>query len=1081
MILHRKIRSMPGGAGNYGDYLAKLGEQAREKDGPDLGSYYSKNEAVRGMWQGELAKKWGIEGKEILPGDKIFAALNDGLDPKGKPLGQRTIKERKPTFTQAFTACRRELGRKPTEEEARAKLATMNSEGPIRFYDFTSSVPKALSIAIVTCNDEALRKLVQDSYKTAVAEELAKLAARRVRDEGALPDARETTGSAICGFFPHDLSRDGIDPNFHMHACFANVVETPDGTRYALEAADMAKAKNLADAKAMSAIAMGAKKLGYELEIEKDARGNVVRWDIAGISRKARERMSGQHKKIEAAIAEYERRNGFKPSRKEEDLLQRREAEKMRKNSREVMTPEIRSQQIARLGDEWRGVTAVVSAAMAKRAKPPRANERREREEAEKAVASALRHLEERLQIWPRHVLESEALKASFGKAGPLEISRAVDSALAAEQGAVLVDRRDGEPDLMRAVSTPGAVRREFYSLDRIAANAGTCQPLAKFTPSPKHSAEQNAAVRAICETRDRVICVEGAAGTGKTHTMKYARTMLEKAGQEVLVIAPTRAAANIWKQDGFQATTIASYLRSATHPNPKYRRQHAGKTIFCDESGMVSGKAGCQILRLAEAENLNQRIALIGDHRQSHSVEAMNWLGVLLAHSPELAKSRVKLSEIRRQRFKPYREAVAVMGGCAKKANGEFLPASVAEGVRLLDKLGWIHEVGAEGMGEGKKEEKGGYIGAAARDYLAAIKYGQEYEVYDGGEKIDSAILVAPTHEELRALTDVVRAELKSRGAIDGSKEKTRRVAISLGLTEEQMTRPERYGEGGEWIVAKEPIAGLDSGEMAMIREIVKVKKGRSEWHEMLLSNGGRCRISGRTAKKIDVAAMREVGFAPGDRVAIRQNRLPLTNGDVYTVASVGEDGSIKTTCGKNIPAKFSMIAHGYGGTVERSQGNKALRAVGCGATSDSERMYVLFSRGVDSCAFYCPDKANFMRSVGCSGQREAVLDELRSRQETRVEGQLRAAAILAGETKSQMSAWFVRVGENVRSAIRNHLGSPARFAIRMAGRMAQIKAREAARDAARQRREALAKAPALARAPRAETLVRSSGGRER
>lgn len=1073
---------MPGGAGNYGDYLAKLSEQDREKSGPDLGSYYSKNQAVRGMWCGELAKKWGIEGKEILPGDRVFAALNDGLDPEGRSLGQRTIKERKPTFAQAFTACRRELGRKPTDEEARAKLATMNSEGPIRFYDFTSSVPKGLSIAIVTCGDAELKKLVQDSFRIAVSEELGRLAARRVRDEGSTPDARETTGMTISAAFSHDLSRNG-DPNWHLHNVFGNVVEAADGKRYALEAADMAKAKDLADARAMSLIAKGAKELGYEIEIETDARGNVIRWDLAGISRTAKERLSGQNAKIAEAAAEFERRNNRRPSRKEEDLIQRREAERMKKNSRETMTEEIRKEQIARLGDEWSGVMATVEAAQKKRFGfiPDKSAGEREKAEAEKAVASALRHLEERLQVWPRHVLETEALKASFGKTTPDEISRAVDAAIGAETEAVLIDRRKGEPDLMRGISTPGAIRRELYSVDRIAANAGVCPRLAKFTPSEKHSKEQNAAVKAICETRDRHICVEGAAGTGKTHTLKYGKTMLEKAGKEVLVIAPTRAAANVWKKDGFEATTVAAFLGRSK--NPKYRKDYEGKIIVADEAGMISGADGCEIIR--RSEFLNQRVILVGDPRQTDSVSAMSWLDVCLRHAPSL--SRVRLSEVRRQVPEHYRRATELMGGCARDLNGEVVPASVAEGVRALDKLGWIHEVAASGAGDGKREEQGGYIGAAARDYLETVKYGNEYTKDIKGEKVDTAILVAPTHEENRALTDIIRNELKARGAVDGSKEQVRRVAISLGLSKEQMLRPERYGGGGEWIVAKDAIAGLKSGEMAQVSGVVKVTKGESTWHELVLSNGGRARLSKRSAEKFDVAAARDVGFAPGDRIAVRQNDTPLgvTNGDIYSVKSVEKDGTILTACGKLIPAEFSMIAHGWAQTVEKSQGSKGLRVIGCGVQSNAKKAYVLFSRGVMSCGFYCPDKEHFIRSVGNDGHRDSVLDEIRTRQETRVEASLRAMATRSGELKSQARSWFVRVGENVRSSIKRHLKSPAHFAIRMAGRMAQIQAREAARNAARnaarQRREALAKAPALARAPRVEAPARSNGGRER
>jgi hypothetical protein len=46
--------------------------------------YYSEDEKVSGVWQGELARTWGIEGQRIDAGDARFENLRVGLTPDGE-------------------------------------------------------------------------------------------------------------------------------------------------------------------------------------------------------------------------------------------------------------------------------------------------------------------------------------------------------------------------------------------------------------------------------------------------------------------------------------------------------------------------------------------------------------------------------------------------------------------------------------------------------------------------------------------------------------------------------------------------------------------------------------------------------------------------------------------------------------------------------------------------------------------------------------------------------------------------------------------------------------------------------------
>ncbi len=133
------------------------------------------------------------------------------------------------------------------------------------------------------------------------------------------------------------------------------------------------------------------------------------------------------------------------------------------------------------------------------------------------------------------------------------------------------------------------------------------------------------------------------------------------------------------------------------------------------------------------------------------------------------------------------------------------------------------------------------------------------------------------------------------------------------------------------------------------------------------------------RRADSFDVARLRHIEVARGDKVLIRTNdkRLGLINGQVLTVAGIAPDGALTTKEGMSVPAEFRQWCHGYVVTSHKAQGRTANHVVVAAERLTTKRAYVACSRGRRSCMIHTPDKARLMERLP-EGDRRAALDVL-------------------------------------------------------------------------------------------------------
>ena len=142
---------------------------------------------------------------------------------------------------------------------------------------------------------------------------------------------------------------------------------------------------------------------------------------------------------------------------------------------------------------------------------------------------------------------------------------------------------------------------------------------------------------------------IRGAAGTGKTATLREVHRGLEETGSRVLAVAPTMSAVEELRKVGFSdAVTVERLLQDQS-----LQAGLRGKVLVVDEAGMVSGRQMSELLKLAEQQST--RIIFSGDTKQIQSVEASDALRVL---ERESQLQSISLTEVQRQTVHGYREA---------------------------------------------------------------------------------------------------------------------------------------------------------------------------------------------------------------------------------------------------------------------------------------------------------------------------------------------------------------------------------------------------------------------------------------
>ncbi len=555
-----------------------------------------------------------------------------------------------------------------------------------------------------------------------------------------------------------------------------------------------------------------------------------------------------------------------------------------------------------------------------------------------------------------REVLAEEDRVVAFAREGR-GTCRPMGCARSEPQKSSLPDPNQGEIRARGAHGSAPAQHRLSASLSGESRNS--CAPTATLSP------EQAAIARHVWDSPDRVILIRGAAGTGKTHTMKATIAGIDR---PVVVLAPSAdASRGVLRKEGFEeADTVARFLI-----DEKYREQARGGVIWVDEAGLL----GIRQVRAVfdAAEELGARVVLQGDRKQHGSVERGATLRVL----EQFAGLPVaELKDIRRQRGR-YKDAVASL------AKGDILA-----GYDTLASLGWVKEA---------RDSK-----PLVDEYMAALDAGR------------SVLVVAPTHAEGDGITKEIRSRLKERGIV-GEDERAFKTLVPLHWTDAEKGDLERF-DGTETLQFHRNSGTFKAGDRVRIASFKRGDSYKSPSHFSVYQEGCCALAVGDTIR-----------ITANGKTADGKHKL--NNGSVYSVAGFTEQGDILLGNGWTVGKDYGHLAWGYVTTSHASQGKTVDRVlIAMGQQSrpaiSAEQFYVSVSRGRERATIYTDASRDELRAdIQRSDPRKSATELLgRSKPKPRKRNRLVTFTERVKSAFRQLREKAVDVMGNVREKEHSH-----------------------------------------------------------
>ena len=896
-------------------------------------------------------------------------------------------------------------GRVPDGSDTR--LGRRGKDGSIEHRpgrDLTFSAPKSVSIAALVGGD---RRIVE-AHDRAVATTLAwvekNAAETRMKDPETGMMGRVGGQKIVAATFRHDTSRN-LDPQLHTHAVLANMVQGEDGKWRSMANESLYANQKLIGMLYRNELAAGLGRLGYGIE-KTHADG---RFEIAGVSREAIEAFSSRRAEIEAAMEA----RGLGASA-DNPRIAERAALMTRAAKRDIDRDELGGVWQRQAADLGLDAQALAADAMERTAGPEiqpahdaadtaggnrRAERSPDRAEslsgpsghgpeaapepspspAAEAIAWAMAHLSEREAVFSRTDLFAATLAHAPGAVSIGDAEREV--AALEKAGTLHAVNVPGAEDSLATEKTAGE-ERETVALMRGGQTRGRAlmrgwQVQGHLNKGPL-TAGQKDAVKLILSAKDRVVGVQGYAGTGKTTMLNRARVLAEKKGWRMAGLAPSASAAQtLAAEAGIPTETLQMFLaRNAgvaegrlTKKGAREMRAAFAKTILVvDEGSLASTVQARDLLRIA-AELRMPRVVLVGDAKQLDAVDAGKPFAQLQAAGMQTAT----MDEIMRQRDPVLKEAVeASLKGDIEKA---------------FDKLG-------SNVAEVKPDN---IAGAVAARWL---RLDEEARANTG--------VMAPSHELRQAINGHIRERLDREGRIHGRAMMSERM-VSKGYTNAEKALADNY-EPGDVVAFHRPYKriGVEKGDERRVTGVDR-KAGA-----VLLADGegGSVawkpeEIGGRRGGS-EVYRVEETELRAGDRIRWTRNDagLGLVNSRTAEVLGVAngrvtfrlEDG--KTLELARGDPQLRHLDHAWASTVHAFQGRTVDNVIAAMEArhkhlTTQKSFYVEISRARDRAELVTDDAAELRAQLqAVTGERIAALEGIGEMDQAAGKGEERVAA---------------------------------------------------------------------------------------
>jgi ATP-dependent exoDNAse (exonuclease V) alpha subunit len=408
-----------------------------------------------------------------------------------------------------------------------------------------------------------------------------------------------------------------------------------------------------------------------------------------------------------------------------------------------------------------------------------------------------------------------------------------------------------------------------------------------------QNNERRQAVIRGLLSTTDRVVGVQGGAGTGKTTALGIVREIAEQNGFEVRGLAPTSRARNALQESGVQSETLQKHLLRSASELSKPR------LYFVDESSLSST---AQIYKFLGGLGEQDRVILVGDVRQHQSVEA----GRIFEELQKAGMKTAQLNKVVRQKDEDLRRAVILM------ASGR-----IQEAVNGLQRQGRVHEV----------SDQTERFAAIAKAYVASA---------------ENTLVVSPDNKSRQQINSAIRDELTQQGKLTG--EHTFQVLVRKDVHAEDRRHARSYRPGDALrFHTNLPSLRIKAGQVGTVLEVktdqnlisIKIGEGPSQRH---------IAYDPKVRSNVSVFETQERAIAVGDRIQFTTpwKEKGVASRETAAVEQLEKNGNIAVRLqnGRRVAwnlKDYNHVDHAYTMTSHSSQGMTVDRVLIHVDTTDS------------------------------------------------------------------------------------------------------------------------------------------------
>lgn len=478
--------------------------------------------------------------------------------------------------------------------------------------DVTMSASKSVSIVALVLDDKAVIEAHQKAVEKTLNYVEENHIYTRVKSNGTLVSP-EKCDNMLVAKFDHITSRE-LDPQLHTHCLILNTTQKTNGDWRAIDYKDIFKNKELINREYNYNLAKELEKIGYKCEYDKH--GNC---EISGISRLMKEQYSKRSAEIQAKFEQLKQKYptvNHAKLKEQANLTTRKskqskvEMQDLRRNWKEQLTEDI---SIDKLKQQEAVIVKEYSPA--------------------DAIKQALKD-NTRLEIL---TTEHEILKTAciYNKTASIaELKQELK-----ENQDVHYHDKSITTKMLHSLENDIIEKMKNTQNKYEAINPNIKEEIKNYQQSTntKLTISQQKAIETINTTTDKIIAIQGDAGTGKTTALDVLNKLNNEKYELYGLSVTGKAVEELQNASNIKSDTVARFINETDNVQTKPR------IYIIDEASMLDTR---QMNAILNKTNDKDRIVLIGDTKQLQSIGA----GRVFANYQENGITTIKMRDIVRQ-----------------------------------------------------------------------------------------------------------------------------------------------------------------------------------------------------------------------------------------------------------------------------------------------------------------------------------------------------------------------------------------------------------------------------------------------